>query len=356
MKITDIRVRKEHLALTRPYTIAYKTVSDVSVCFVELEVENGMVGWGAANPSQQVVGETVDETFALLSTDQVREAYVGKDIRTLRRLCEDLHQRFPDKPGAKAALDIAFHDLFGQCLGLPLVDYLGRCHEQLATSITIGIKDVAETLEEAQEYYERKFRILKVKLGQSVAEDVERLVKLRERFGNKLGIRVDANQGYSVDDLYYYNQHTRGLDIELVEQPMPADAIETMRALPMEIRQQIAADESLITAKDAYRLVGDPPVCGIFNIKLMKCGGIYQGQRIADIARQAGCKLMWGCNDESIVSISAALHAAFANPHTRFIDLDGSLDLARDLVSGGFMLEEGMMRTVDKPGLGLTVI
>ncbi|MEM6345807.1 MAG: dipeptide epimerase [Bacteroidota bacterium] len=355
MKIKDIRVRKEALDLTRPYTIAYKTVSDVAVCFVEVEAENGMIGRGAANPSKQVVGETVDQTFATLQGEGV-STYIGRDIRELRLLCEQLHQQFPQQPGAKAALDIAFHDLFSQVIGVPLVDYLGRHHQSLATSITIGIKNVEETLTEAQEYADRKFRILKIKLGHSVEEDIERLVKLRERFGSQLGIRVDANQGYSVQDLIHFHAQTLDLDIELVEQPLPADAMEEMRQLPEAIKASIAADESLVNAENAYQLAQAPLPCGIYNIKLMKCGGIYQAQRIAEMARAAGHTLMWGCNDESIVSIAAGLHVAFSCPHTRYIDLDGSLDLARDLVSGGFVIEEGMMRTIDAPGLGLQAL
>ena len=86
----------------------------------------------------------------------------------------------------------------------------------------------------------------------------------------------------------------------------------------------------------------------------MKCGGIWPALRIAAIAETAGIALMWGCMDESRISIAAALHAAFSSPATRYLDLDGSLDLARDVVSGGFTLEDGMMRTTDKPGLGVT--
>jgi L-alanine-DL-glutamate epimerase-like enolase superfamily enzyme len=76
--------------------------------------------------------------------------------------------------------------------------------------------------------------------------------------------------------------------------------------------------------------------------------------RIAAIAEAAGVDLMWGCMDESVISIAAALHAAFASPATRYLDLDGSLDLARDVVDGGFVLEGGVMRTTDAPGLGVT--
>ena len=85
----------------------------------------------------------------------------------------------------------------------------------------------------------------------------------------------------------------------------------------------------------------------------MKCGGISQALKIADTAAKHSIQLMWGCNDESIISITAALHTAFACAHTKFIDLDGSLDLAKDVVSGGFLLKDGIMSIPDRPGLGL---
>jgi L-alanine-DL-glutamate epimerase-like enolase superfamily enzyme len=100
-------------------------------------------------------------------------------------------------------------------------------------------------------------------------------------------------------------------------------------------------------------LAQPPRAAGIFNIKLMKCGGIAAARRIATVAELSGIALMWGCMDESAISIAAALHAALASPATRYLDLDGSLDLARDVVDGGFVIENGVMRTAGGPGLGV---
>jgi L-alanine-DL-glutamate epimerase-like enolase superfamily enzyme len=143
------------------------------------------------------------------------------------------------------------------------------------------------------------------------------------------------------------------LQIELIEQPLPAESIDELRSLPAPVRRIVAADESLHGEEDARTLAGDPPACGIFNIKLMKCGGIRPALAIADVARTAGIDLMWGCNDESAVSIAAALHAAYACPSTRYLDLDGSFDLARDPGSGGFVVENGCLHLLDRPGLGV---
>ena len=88
----------------------------------------------------------------------------------------------------------------------------------------------------------------------------------------------------------------------------------------------------------------------------MKCGGITSGRKIANVALLNDIDLMWGCNDESIISISAALNVALSFPNTKYLDLDGSLDLAKDLVSGGFTIKDGVMNTVNKPGLGVELI
>ncbi len=319
MKITRIHVRHENLELTRPYTIAYKSVDSVSNCIVELETDTGHIGWGAANPSKAVVGVDVNDTVTALSEDATAWL-VGADVRDLHPLCRRVQQQFADQPGAAAALDMALYDLFAQHLDVPLTRYLGQCHSSMPTSITIGIKSVADTLIEAEEYVGRGFTYLKVKLGHSPKEDVERLVKLRETLGDKIMIRVDANQGYSFEQLKKFYEQTRSLNLELIEQPLPVGQTDDYQRLPADIKQRIALDESLVTPADAARLVVPPGAGGIFNIKLMKCGGITPAREIATIARHAGVSLMWGCNDESIISIAAALHLALATSHTKYLD------------------------------------
>ncbi len=352
MKIKSIKSWTADLGNTKPYTIAFKTIDEVNNVFVEITLDNGETGIGAGNPSEYVTGENFHSCAAALQENNI-SFLVGRDIRELNQLTFEVWQQFPKNPAACAALDIALYDAFTKFLNVPLVKYLGQKIQSLPTSNTIGIKNVEETLKEAQEYGERGFKVLKVKLGIDLQEDIERMVKLREKFGKKFVIRIDANQGYTPEKTIAFYQKTKHLDIELIEQPLPAKEIEAMKKLPEEIRKVIAADESLLTPKSALELVKPPCATGIFNIKLMKCGGISQALKIADIGLQEGVELFWGCNDESIVSITAALHAAFACANTKYIDLDGSLDLARDVVKGGFILKEGVMYCSDKPGLGV---
>lgn len=355
MNIKSIEVWRQNLALSRPYTIAYHTTTEVENAFILIELENGIRGIGAGCPMDYVTGETLEHTMAVLQSEPIK-MLEGKPIELFQVYIKWFRDTFGKYPAALAAFDMALHDAFCQSIGMSVVDFLGRRVEKLPTSVTIGIKDVEGTLADAQEFVEAGFKILKVKLGQNLQLDIERLVKLRERFGYLIGIRVDPNQGYSYKDLLLFDALTESLHIELVEQPVKVSDMPLLSGLPTDMRDQIAADESLLQLPSALQLLTPDRTCGIFNIKLMKCGGIQAAQEIANVAQAAGIDLMWGCNDESIVSITAALHVAFAQPHTKYIDLDGSFDLAQDVVKGGFVLEDGYMWPNEKAGLGLEIL
>jgi L-alanine-DL-glutamate epimerase-like enolase superfamily enzyme len=248
---------------------------------------------------------------------------------------------------------MALWDLLGKHVGVAVVDLLGRVHEALPTSVTIGILPAEEAVASARDYVGQGFRALKVKLGKDVAEDTDRLRRIREAVGPEVAIRTDPNAGYDADSLCRYLAETAELAIQFCEQPVARGAEGAFAGLAAADRAWLAADESVHDLADAGQLLREPRPYGIFNLKLMKCGGISPAVRIAHLAEGAGIELMWGCNDESRISIGAALHVALASPATRYLDLDGSFDLARDLAAGGFALEAGCLRPAPGPGLGI---
>ncbi len=353
MKITAIETRLEAIPLARPYTITFRTVTAIETVVVVVRDERGRIGLGAASPESHVTGETNQACQAALAPGAL-DWLIGRDLRTLPALARTLGETMAATPAARAAVDMALHDLLARALDLPLCDLLGRAHDRLPTSITIGIKNAEETLREADEYLGRGFRAIKVKVGRAFDEDLDRLRQLRARVGPAITLRADANQGYTLEQTRRFLAAARPLDLELVEQPIPARQTRELAALPAEDRRLIVADESLLSPADAFALALPPAPCGVFNIKLMKCGGVSPALRIASVADLAGISLMWGCMDESRIGISAALHTAFACPATRYLDLDGSFDLARDIVTGGFDVDEGFLRTTPLPGLGVT--
>lgn len=244
MKITRIKSWSENLELTRPYSIAYQTFDSVENIFVYLETDQGMIGLGSGAPVESITGESMEDCKRVLS-DRLEELLLGKDIRLIKNHCRTLEKELQKTPAARAAVDIALHDVYAKFQGLPLVDVLGKEHHSLPTSITIGIKSVEESVSEALEYMGRGFRILKVKTGNSVEEDIERIIRIREKAEAHVAIRVDANQGYTVGELLKFEEQTRKLNVEFIEQPLKSDQNKEMFRLPEEIRKRCMADESL---------------------------------------------------------------------------------------------------------------
>jgi len=350
VRVEAVEVRRERLPLTKPYTISRKTISDVELFFVRIHAGE-LSGAGSASPAVEVTGESPEGCRAAL--DGAAHLLVGEDSHALGKLARLLERHFPAAPAARAACDMALWDLLGRRLGVAVVDLLGRAHAALPTSVTIGIQPAADAVALARESVAQGFRVLKVKLGKSVDEDIERLRCIREAVGPGTAIRTDANAGYDRASLLRYLAGTRDLALELCEQPVTRGGEATLAGLREAERVRLAADESVHDLADAARLIVAPRLYGIFNLKLMKCGGISPAVRIAHLAEATGIELMWGCNDESRISIAAALHVALASPATRYLDLDGSFDLARDLASGGFVLEDGLLRTASGAGLGV---
>lgn len=355
MKIVSVETWTESLELVQPYTIAFTTIGDTTIQALQIGTDTGVFGVGTGTPFPSLTGESAEECANALSPESL--AWLsGRNPLELRALCRENVRRNAKLPAAQATLDIALHDLCARALNMPLAQLLGRSHHELPTSVTIGIMPPDETVAAARAYVEQGFRALKVKIGSNLDEDIARLRKVREATGYAITLRADANQGYTFEQVREFLSAVAGLDLEILEQPMPPKEFRTLGKLSEIQRKWIAADESLMTDADSIHLVHPVKLCGIFNIKLMKCGGITSALRIADVAEMAGVDLMWGCMDESRVSIAAALHAALACPATRYLDLDGSLDLERDLAEGGFVLQDGMMSITGAPGLGVALL
>ncbi|MDZ4708124.1 MAG: dipeptide epimerase [Saprospiraceae bacterium] len=351
MKITSIQFQLENLQLSKPYTIAWKTVDHVENLFCLLNLDNGITGYGNCNPENEVVGVSTRDTLEAQNNLDLN-LLIGQSIEDPGALINSLYPYLKKVPTLMAALDIAIWDAWSKNLGKPLVEAFGKKIEPLPTSVTIGIMDSAQTIREAKEFIGQGFTHLKIKIGLNPDQDIQRLRLLREAVGFGPVIRTDINQGYQPDDFKKLVAGCENLAIELYEQPIRADRFEQMDSLSPELKKVVAADESLHDEINAVELAKSGR-CGIFNIKLMKCGGLYQANKIAKVAEDNGIDLMWGCNDESRLSIAAAMHLAYACKQTRYLDLDGSFDLAKDLVSGGFKLKAGKMIPLDKPGLGV---
>jgi L-alanine-DL-glutamate epimerase-like enolase superfamily enzyme len=354
MKIRSFEVVDVDLPLREGYRIANQSIDSARNALVRVESDEGIIGFGGAAPANNEGGESDDSCLAALS-GPLRELALGAEILSDPCPLADQALRVAaDFPAARAALDTALWDLVARRAGVPLVKLWGGEPKPLPTSVTIGVCGVEETLEAAKNWIAQGFRILKVKIGEDVALDAERLRKIREALGPDVVLRVDGNQGYSLEDARTLLRETDGLDLEMIEQPLDARDLDSMCALRAESRVPIVADEAAGTVEECAEIVDRGAAHGI-NIKLMKCGGPSAARIIHDRAHAAGLSLMLGCNDETRISIAAAAHLALAMPGLKYADLDGHMDLVRDPASGGFEVRDGCLHVGEQPGLGIEV-
>jgi L-alanine-DL-glutamate epimerase-like enolase superfamily enzyme len=350
MKISSIEFFKLDLPLTTPYTIAYETVSQTTNVILKITSSDGMTGWGCAAPDKEITGETADDVFQSIE-NFIIPLLKGENPFSIARFIYLLKQSIPSMKSSMAMVDIALHDLLARRAHLPLYQLLGGFRDKIRTSITIGIMPLPETIEKAKTHWKDGFRIIKLKGGLDLDEDVEKIIKIRETLGNDLVLRFDANQGYSVEEATRFIELTHSATIEILEQPTAYQNESAMKKVTKQVPIPVMADESIRSLNDAFRLTANE-IMDMVNIKIMKVGGLLEAQHINSVAKAAGMEVMTGCLDECALGISAGLHFSLGKPNVEFADLDGHLDLLNDPFSGLFTIENGWMIPANHDGLG----
>jgi L-Ala-D/L-Glu epimerase / N-acetyl-D-glutamate racemase len=258
---------------------------------------------------------------------------------------EVLERRPPGSQAARAAIDIALHDLWGKRLGQPLYRLFGLDPKRVPqTSFTIAIDEPEEMARRARE---SGYPIIKIKLGS--ANDEAIVAAIRQACSARL--RVDANAGWSREQAIDLIPRLAQFELEFIEQPLRAGDIEGLRWLRQRLHAQgvkvpIFVDESVKTAQDVAAHAGI--VDGVV-IKLMKTGGIREALRAIHTARALGMQTMLSCMVESSVGVTAAAHLA---PLCNYADLDGPL-LIKDDPYRGLEYQGANMILPDLPGVGV---
>ncbi len=249
------------------------------------------------------------------------------------------HDRF-----ALAALDAAAHDLWGKKLGQPTYRVWGLELDRVPLSdYTLAIDTLENRIKILDEF--AGWPIYKIKLG--TPDDLAIVRELRRH--TTAVFRVDANCAWTVEQTIGNSHELKGLGVEFIEQPLPADDWEGMKRVFAASALPVMADESCLIEEDVPRCLGF--FHGI-NIKLVKCGGMTPARRMIDVARRLGLKVMIGCMTESTVGISAI--AQFL-PLLNYVDMDGAVLIARDVASG-VRLEKGRAVFPEENGNGVRLL
>ena len=353
MKITGVRLGKISVPLRVPFKTALRSVSSVEDVIVEVYTDTGAVGYGEAPPTGAITGDTTGAILGALQ-DHIIKTVVGRDVDEFEDLMQALNKCIVGNTSAKAAMDMALWDLYGQLYRIPVYKLMGGSRKEIITDITISVNDPEEMARDAVDAVRRGYDTLKIKVGAHPELDVARLTAVRQAIGNDTRIRIDANQGWEPKQaVRLLNQmQEKGLDIEFVEQPVKAHDIDGLKYVTERSDVPVLADESVFSPEDAVRIM-QTGAADLVNIKLMKCGGLYNALKIVSAAEVYGVECMIGCMLEAKISVNAAVHLACAKKIITKIDLDGPVLCSEDPILGGAVFDEQRITVSDEPGLGI---
>lgn len=400
MKIEKIEMGIVRIPLITPFKTALRTVDSVEDVLLKVTAESGEVGFGEAPPTKAITGETLESITETLQK-KIAPSMLAMPESEPEEFLKKIQDCCAGNSSAKAAMDIAIYDLAAREAGMPLYRYLlpevneaasrrqigvpakkeihrnmqaatdtssyGKSNgasalsledkwesAEIYTDLTISVNPVPEMVKDAKIAVERGFKDIKIKVGKEGEKDLERIRAIRDAVGSQIGIRVDANQGWTPQEAVQILQRAekQKLGISIVEQPVKADDLEGMAYIKANVQTPVVADESCFHPEDAAEIF-KKDAADMVNIKLMKAGGLYEAGRIASIAEGADRQCMIGCMLESKVAVSAAAHFAAAHEVVTVVDLDGPSLCAEDPYIGGPSFEGACIRMNETPGLGI---
>jgi len=348
LEIADRRVR-------RP--LSWKLWGDKVV--VKVSIDEGMVGLGVTDCVPREWGHDA-KTIAYYINTYYGPTILGEDpfnIELILKKMDDLfeYRQIPQiNPFARAPIDMALYDLMGKYCRVPVHKLMGGCYTERVPIVGIVYLHTAEKMaKDASDYASKGFKEVKLKVGLAPDADVQNVKAVRQAVGDEVGIRVDANGAWTVSTAVKVIRRMEKYDIAAAEQPVPRWNVKGMAEVRRRVETPIMVDEGLHSIQDALRHI-ENGACDIFNIKLMKCGGLHFCKKIATMAESAGITCFMGGEGETGVGTAAALHLVSSTPNFGFCpDLVGPYLNADDIIKEPFEVKNGSLEVPKGPGLGV---
>ncbi|MDO4622785.1 MAG: dipeptide epimerase [Eubacteriales bacterium] len=353
MKITEVRLGEISVPLRVPFKTALRSVDSVEDIIVEIVTDTGAIGYGEAPPTGVITGDTKGAIIGAIQ-DHISKKIIGREVDEFEDLIQEVQKAIVHNTSAKAAVDMALYDLYGQLHNIPVYKLFGGAKKSITTDITISVNAPDEMVRDALQAIARGYDTLKIKVGIDPSLDVARLSAIRKAVGPDVRIRIDANQAWNAKQAIRIlnSMQEQGLDIELVEQPVPGADFDGLCEVTRHSYVPVLADESVFSPEDALKIM-QYHAADMVNIKLMKCGGLYNAQKIISAAEVYGVECMLGCMLEAKISVNAAVELACAKKIITRIDLDGPVLCSEDPIIGGAVFNEKLITVSDEPGLGI---
>ena len=374
MKVVGCEVFVVALPPRRHHAWASKMVSPIGRhVILRLDTDEGVTGWGESpvgitwgGPHMRYYGES-PATVCGVIREHLSDVILGRDPRDVAVIHSEMDRAVKGHPYAKAAIDIACHDIAGKAAGVPVWRLLGGCYrDRVEIAHSLGIMPVDRCIEEAAEAVREGARTIKCKTGVEPERDVEVVRRLRERLGPDIRIRVDGNEGYrSAWEAIRVTRRQEQYDILLCEQPVMG--ARELAFVAERIDSPVMADESAWTCHDVMELVNHK-AAACLSCYVTKPGGLYRATQQADLADALGLYCDIGGSIESGIGNAANLHLAAA---TRIATLPSVCPVSKpagaagpdiagcyyldDLITEPFRYEAGAVLVPQGVGLGIEV-
>ena len=352
-RIETITTTRVSAPLHTPFVTSLRHTSVVETVVVQVTDSDGASGWGEAPQVWQVTGESLAGAEAALA-GPLAAAVRGRDVDDLAASCRVVAGAVAANYGAKAALDVALHDLAARRRGVSLPVFLGATSHQVGTDVTIAAGDAEALAAAAKERVAEGFGVLKLKVGTDATTDVARVAAVREAVGPDVAIRLDANQGWTPRSAVSVisaleDQH---LGVELVEQPVAAADLDGLAWVTARVSTPVMADESVYGVRDLVEVIRRRAADQV-NVKLAKCGGLSAGRTLLELAHAHQMGTAVGSMMESHLGVGAAASLAVACGTTVLPDLDAAWWAVESPFVGGLRYDGATVVLPETPGLGV---
>ena len=354
LRIRQVELYKLFIPLKEPFIISLGPIPNAENVLVIIRTEEGITGYGECSPFMSINGESMDTCFVV--GQYFAKLFKGKSALDIQQRVEDMDRLIYGNNSIKSAFDMALYDIASQNAGVPLYKFLGGdISKAIVTDYTVSIGEPGKMGADALKIMQQGYLAIKIKLGKNGKTDVERIRAIRAAVGNEIPLRIDANQGWQVEEAISTLQELAQFDIQHCEEPIPRWAFMELPKVRKESPIPIMSDESCGDEHDAERLIR-LQACDLMNIKLGKSGGLYKALKMVKIAESADVHLQVGAFMESRLAMTAFAHFSLCSPIIQHFDFDTCLMFSEDPVSGGIQYKNnGIIEVPQIAGLGATV-
>ncbi len=357
--ITDVIAHPLSQTLPKPTVTSWGIYSEVSIVLVEVRTDSGIVGVG------EVLARFSPKAYAELIETSLKPRLVGQDARNIGALWQSMRRALSGRAGgilieAIAGIDIALWDILGKAAGLPIAKLLGGIGRESIDVYAAAVNwvDDAEADRELERYIGEGFPRIKVKMSNPVKEACRRIERLRKRAGDDIGLCVDANWAYNLDQAVEVGKALSANGYFWFEEPLAPENEQGYEELRKRCDVPLAAGESNFTADQVQRLVSRRTL-SILQPDVARAGGITETRRMADYAALHDVAYAPHIGMSGIICETASVHLAAALPNFRVMECECDLspfkrELA-DLAPGCIRQKNGTLDVPTAPGLGIEI-